>query len=53
MADLYRSQDVFNPNKFHLSTTINGNGHIKSVRALIIHENVINSHSDEHTSVYS
>jgi hypothetical protein len=42
---------AFNDYKFHLPTSINDNGHIDSIRAMVFHENFIKPYSDEHTLV--
>ena len=45
-------QCAFNDFKFHLPNSINDNGHIDSIRAMVLHEHFIKPYSDEHTLVY-
>ena len=45
-------QCAFNDSKFHPPNSINYNGHIDSIRAMVFHENFITPYSDEHTLVY-
>ena len=43
---------AFNDFKFHLPNSINDNGPIDSIRAMVFHTKCIKPYSDEHTLVY-